>query len=180
MIAALYVDPKGPYFVRSDVDPWDESRDAKNYDGPHRVIAHPPCGPWGLTKGLCYLQDASCAPRAVEQVRKWGGILEHPKYSKLWGHCGLPKPGDPPDACGGFSVLVDQCAWGHCCRKWTLLYCVGIDPGLVSRGILTGGEPTHIICSGPGKTGRIASKRARRITPPAFAEWLISLVTHAG
>lgn len=177
MISALYIDPKGPYVGRPNIDPWDESRDAKNYEGPNRIIAHPPCGPWGLTRGLCKYQDPSCAPRAVEQVRTWGGILEHPRYSKLWEYCGLPKPGQPRDAWAGYSVLVDQCAWGHKCRKWTWLYCVGIDQPLLEAGILTGGEPTHIICSGSGKTGRIASKRVRRLTPPDFAQWLISLVS---
>lgn len=46
MIAALYVAKDGAYFGIPDVDPWDESRDARLYAGPHRVVAHPPCSRW--------------------------------------------------------------------------------------------------------------------------------------
>ncbi len=35
MIAALYVASGGCYFGLPDVDPWDESRDARIYAGPH-------------------------------------------------------------------------------------------------------------------------------------------------
>ena len=47
MIAALYVARAGTYFNLLDVDPWDEIRDARLYDGPHPVVAHPPCQRWG-------------------------------------------------------------------------------------------------------------------------------------
>ena len=43
MVSALYVLKDGPYFNLPNVDPWDEERDAKNYKGPNKVIAHPPC-----------------------------------------------------------------------------------------------------------------------------------------
>jgi hypothetical protein len=45
VIAALYVQSKGVYYNLPNVDPWDEARDAKKYNGPDPVIAHPPCGP---------------------------------------------------------------------------------------------------------------------------------------
>jgi hypothetical protein len=43
MIAALYVEKNGCYFNLPGVDPWDVKRDARLYDGPYPVIAHPPC-----------------------------------------------------------------------------------------------------------------------------------------
>ena len=48
MIAALYVQTGGAYYGLPDVDPWDEARDARLYAGPHPVVAHPPCGQWGV------------------------------------------------------------------------------------------------------------------------------------
>ena len=76
MVAALYVDPTGPYVGRPDVDPWDEARDARLYNGPHPVVAHPPCGPWGKLRDLYLGHEHDCGPRAVEQVRAFGGVLE--------------------------------------------------------------------------------------------------------
>lgn len=73
MIAALYIDPRGPYPRMAGVDCWDVERDARRYDGPHPIVAHPPCGAWGRLRHLHRRNDADCAPRAVEQVQKWGG-----------------------------------------------------------------------------------------------------------
>lgn len=39
MIAALFVQRGGVYFGLDDVDPWDESRDARRYAGPYPVVA---------------------------------------------------------------------------------------------------------------------------------------------
>lgn len=83
MIATLYVDPRGPY-PKLGVDCWDATRDARKYAGPGPVVAHPPCGPWGGLRHLYEGTEHDCAPRAVEQVRCWGGVLEHPRNSKLW------------------------------------------------------------------------------------------------
>ena len=42
-VAALYVEPDGPYSNLDGVEVWDEARDARTYAGPHPVVAHPPC-----------------------------------------------------------------------------------------------------------------------------------------
>jgi hypothetical protein len=41
-VAALFVETNGAYYGLPGVDPWDESRDARLYDGPFPVVAHPP------------------------------------------------------------------------------------------------------------------------------------------
>lgn len=184
-VAALYVDPRGPYPRMDGVDCWDEQRDARSYEGPHPVVAHPPCGPYGRLRHLCTKQDASCAPRALEQVRAFGGVLEHPKSSRLWEAYDLPQPGALPDAYGGVTIAVEQVRWGHVARKRTWLYLVGVrdagkDPP--SR------EPTHWIGGGRQHTGSrtpvpagilcASSEQARR-TPPAFAQWLVQLARSA-
>lgn len=180
IVAALYVETDGVYFGLPDVDPWDVTRDARLYAGPHPVVAHPPCGPWGRLKFLCTKQDPSCGPRAVEQVRTFGGVLEHPKDSALWHRCEMPRPGELPDAWGGRSYYVEQVSWGHTCVKPTWLYVVGARPELVRAGMRHGGEPTARITNGPRgasarKDLRRASTKECAATPIAFRDFLLSL-----
>jgi hypothetical protein len=186
MIAALYVDPRGPYPSLVGVDCWDAARDARLYAGPHAVVAHPPCGPWGGVKNLSRKQDAGLALRAVEQVRAFGGVLEHPRYSALWKQCGLPLPGKAVDEFGGFTLEVSQCDFGHVARKMTWLYCVRTR-ALVN--IPRRREPTHWVSgrryvrednARPASDSvphgiRVCSAQQRRRTPLAFAQWLVAL-----
>jgi hypothetical protein len=184
-VAALYIDDRGPYPTLLGADAcWGIARDARLYEGPWPVVAHPPCRNYGSLKHLATGDDSDCAPRAVEQVRRWGGVLEHPATSTLWKRCGLPAPGELPDAWGGFAVEVQQCDWGHPARKRTRLYIVGassLPPAPPRR------EPTHW-CSGvhtPGARGetppgiKVCSAQQRRRTPRAFAEWLILIARRA-
>ena len=184
-VAVLYVDPGGPY--PSLVANWyDEARDGRSYDGPLPVVAHPPCGPWGAFAHLCKspAQDPALALRALEQVRRWGGVLEHPRGSRLYKHAGLPLPGELPDAHGGRSVEVDQLHWGHVAHKRTWLYLVGA--GELPPAPYPYRKPTHDLMGGRGRNatayrgGRLeASKELRRRTPIAFAEWLVGLARNS-
>jgi len=186
LVAALYVDPHGPYVGRADVDAWDASRDARQYAGPHPVVAHPPCGSWGKLRHLYEGSEYDCGVRAVEQVRGFGGVLEHPRGSALWVRCGLPLPGELPDAFGGVTIEVEQVRWGHVARKRTWLYLVGVhDAGIDPPPR----DPTHWASGGRGRSSRmghpvppgikVCSAEQRRKTPPAFAEWLLQLARTA-
>jgi hypothetical protein len=178
-VSVLYVDPAGPYpgLVR---DWYDETRDARTYAGPNPVVAHPPCGPWSSLRSLSNETTKDCAPHAVDLVRRFGGVLEHPRGSKLWEHCGLPRPGELPDAWGGIAFEVSQVDWGHVARKRSWIYVVGARsiPSNPPRR-----EPTHW-CSGvhtPGARGKppegikICSAQQRRRTPVDFARFLIGI-----
>ena len=144
MIAALYVQKDGCYFGLPGIDAWDEARDARIYDGPHPVVAHPPCQRWGkLWAGqpLHIKQtgerkikgdDGGCFKAALASVRKWGGVLEHPEQSHAWDHFGLNKPPRKggwvaADFNGGWTCCVEQRGYGHYARKPTWLYAVGCD-----------------------------------------------------
>lgn len=179
-VAALYIDPRGPYPGLSNVDIWDVERDARKYAGPHPVVAHPPCGPWGRLAHLYKGTEHDCAPSAVAMVQRWGGVLEHPAHSRLWAHCELPGPGEDPDDFGGHTVVVNQVEWGHACAKPTWLYVVGNTPTIAPP--FPGRHPTHGIWygdfarsghAGPRLLG--ASKEIRRRTPRLFAEWLVKI-----
>lgn len=138
-VAALYVDPNGVYANLPGVDVWDEARDARLYDGPWPVVAHPPCATWcrlapwieaigGRRRG----DDGGCFAAALGAVRRFGGVLEHPASSYAWGAFGLPRPlgghwiatlSDP-----GWVCEVSQAAYGHLASKLTWLYYVGEAP----------------------------------------------------
>lgn len=187
-VAALYVDPRGPYPALRDVDYWTAERDARGYAGPYPVVAHPPCAGWGMLRHLAANDNGrdACGPRAVGQVRQWRGVLEQPAHSQLWTHCELPRPDAAPDRWGGYAIEVAQCAWGHPARKRTWLYLVGVPRALVERTRRHGGTPTHW-CSGGGTArGRpppgikICSPQQRNRTPAAFARWLVRLARAAG
>ncbi len=136
MVAALYVEPKGCYVGVPGVDPWDEARDARTYAGPHPVVAHPPCQRWGrfwhgsTRKPHQYKlgDDGGCFKAALDTVRTWGGVLEHPAHSKAWDAFGLQKPEAGKgwqlvlDGRGGYWVCyVEQGHYGHESRKPTWL-----------------------------------------------------------
>ena len=146
MIAALFVETNGVYFGLPDVDPWDETRDARFYAGPWPVVAHPPCARWGRYWGGAPTQkprlklgdDDGCFASAFASVRKWGGVLEHPEGSYAWRRFGIPSP--PRDggwiACidGGWNVLRRAGTLRSPRRKATWLYAVGVVPPALRWG----------------------------------------------
>lgn len=191
-VAALYIDPRGPYPKIPGVDCWDESRDARLYDGPHPVVAHPPCRNWSRLRHLAKGDDSDCAIRAVEQVRAFGGVLEHPAGSKLWGDDDADGEGGllPPPGCrdvqGGYTIDVEQVEWGHACRKRTWLYLVGVPRSAIEPPPFPGRAPTHCVSWDAERARRNgyalkrASSAAGRRTPPLFAEYLVRLARAAG
>ena len=143
-IAALYVETGGCYFNQAGVTPWDIEEDARMYGGPYPVVAHPPCQRWGkmwkgqpgnIKAGKIERKgdDHGCFKAALFDVRRFGGVLEHPEHSNAWKHFGLAKP--PRDGgwieAGdgyGWTCRVEQGQYGHYCPKPTWLYVVGVSP----------------------------------------------------
>lgn len=167
-VAALYIDPKGPYPDLA-VECYDADRDARRYEGPHRVIAHPPCAQWGRLRYMAKRGDGQkvLGPIAVDQVREYGGVLEHPAESSLWLYCGLPLPGSLfADEFGGRSYVIQQGDFGHVAPKLTWLYAVGLSP--CPLHMPRGKQPGRVELQG---------KRQRLLTPPPLAELLCRWVT---
>ena len=184
MIAALFVRKDSIYKSIPGVDCYDIGRDARTWPGGCPVIAHPPCRSWGMLKHFARAPagEHEFGIRAVEQVRRWGGVVEHPMGSSLFRECGCPPPGGFPDIYGGWTIVVDQFHWGHPARKRTILYIVGtMDmPPMPFRP----GEPEFVI-DRPGKRRKSerrpsgkksCSHRKREETPRLFAEWLVEMV----
>lgn len=143
-IAGLFVQSNGCYSGWPWIDVWDEKRDARKYNGPYPVVAHPPCQRWGkMWMGQpAYVartgirkkkgDDGGCFKHALRCVREYGGVLEHPWGSHAWAHFGLNKPSRHggwivADEFGGWTCCVEQGKYGHWVRKPTLLYAVGCD-----------------------------------------------------
>lgn len=202
-VAALYVDTRrGPYPDMDGVDCWDEARDARLYDGPHPVVAHPPCKRWGqYADGGPSAKvkrkvgdDGGCFAAAIEAVRKWGGVLEHPRASKAWRAFGLLHP---PRRGGwivadehGWTCCIEQGHYGHPARKATWLYAVGCPLPSLRWGEAP--EPPGGWAIIDGSTRNLARRRQaglpdpkrlteheRHLTPPPFAAILMEMARGA-
>lgn len=195
MIAALFVATGGCYFGLPHVDPWDEARDARKYDGPHAVVAHPPCSRWGCFAESAFGKptgvlgdDGGCFRAALSAVRRWGGVIEHPRGSRAWAAFGLKHPREKggwsvADGVGGFTCRVDQKHYGHRSAKPTWLYAFGVPtlPALEwsramrSRSIAKPEDHRRMENSDYAHLGR----RERAATPLAFRNLLLSIAASA-
>jgi len=201
VVAALFVEARGVYADLAGVEVWDRERDARTYQGPHRVIAHPPCERWGrYWSGGPMLartprrkrlgDDGGCFGSALASVRRWGGVLEHPEASHAWAAFGLISPRlgcgwEPAGDWQGWTCRVEQGHFGHRARKATWLYACGLSslpilPWHTSGKRCRLDEGFHSIEERRRATQRGAvqrmGKRERLATPPAFRDVLLAMV----
>lgn len=199
-IAALFVETDGIYFAADNVQPWDESADARLYTGPYPVVAHPPCQRWGRywhgapNKPNQYGmgEDKGCFAAALLAVRNYGGVIEHPAHSHAYAHFGIappPKSGGwvKADNFGGLTCYVEQGHYGHISRKPTWLYVNGNrckPPELIWGPSEQKIHPVALAKHGYEKARRIGmiamiggrdKTRLRNATPAEFANILISI-----
>lgn len=199
-VAALYVEADGPYANLPGVDAWDAQRDARNYRGPDRVVAHPPCKRWGRywsggpsarTRRLLG-DDGGCFASALWAVRTFGGVIEHPQDSQAWEWFGLTKPprlgwgwSSHQDAFGGRSCAVVQGRYGHPARKGTWLYAVlPVFPSMDWRDCEGQKLEDSFASSDARRAARAAgvpptkriSEKERLHTPEPFRDALLAMV----
>ena len=181
MIAALFVETNGIYFGLPDVDPWDETRDARSYDGPWPVVAHPPCHVWHQLSAVNHARwgfkindDDGCFASALASVRKWGGVLEHPAFTRALKFHGLPAPrpgGWQRTLCGDWVTEVNQATYGHRATKRTWLLCHGLTPPVLDWRDVRG---THQIGKFDITKPQLPAKE-RAATPVPFRDLLFSI-----
>jgi len=139
--------------------------------------------------------DQGCFAAALNAVRSWGGVLEHPADSHAWRAFDLLKPerGYPgwvlADEMGGWTCYVEQGFYGHISRKPTWLYARGVRLPALRWG--RGEQRLH-----PVALERYGYEKARRIgmlamvggkrkteirnaTPPAFCDVLLAMAATA-
>jgi hypothetical protein len=173
-ISVLFTQPYSIY-RQMGLDCWDEKRDARKYDGPRPVIAHPPCNRWGP---LAFVNQARYGTKigtdnglfkyGLLTVRRCGGVLEHPAKTMAWPKFGLRKPRRGlwlMTLCGGWVTEVSQGNYGHRSQKLTWLYVTGCDKPFDLDWSLKPG-----VCS-----VEWLPKKERSATPRAFAKLLIRL-----
>ena len=193
MIAALYIETNGIYFGLPEVDPWDVARDARKYAGPYPVVAHPPCDRWcqmapvnQARYGHKVGEDGGCFAAALNAVRTWGGVLEHPAVSLAWPAHELQKPaagGWQRCLDGGWVAQVEQRHYGHRARKATWLYAYGIEPISLKWGP---GAPPEAWISADRPRAELAArgiaqmqKKEAKATPLAFRDLLLAIARTA-
>ncbi len=192
VIAALFVATGGSYFGLDGVDPWDEKRDARKYEGPYPVVAHPPCERWCRLAGLVEArwgrkrgEDAGCVASALASVRNYGGVLEHPAYSDAWAAYDLSRPKreggwSEPDAFGGRSCHVEQIRYGHKAKKATWLYACKVDFPELRWGYVHDHRAIALVSwcgnhvASTEVRPRLSAKEAKA-TPPEFRDELIAM-----
>lgn len=170
-VAVLYA-KRGSVYNDLAVDVWDEARDARRFPGGKSVVAHPPCRGWGRYAWKAKASDAEreLAFHALQCVREYGGVLEHPYASRFWIAARLPRPGEFPDEYGGYSIFVRQCDWGHRAEKPTWLYIVGV-PAQALPEMPGSGEPVTDV--------ERMWRGEREATPARFATWLVQVASRA-
>jgi hypothetical protein len=180
MVSILFARQDSVY-KKMGVDVWDIERDARKWPGGTPCVAHPPCRAWGQLAHLAKPRpdEKELAIWSIHRIRENGGVLEHPRASKLWQEMNLPAPGTI-DEYGGFSVCVDQFWWGHKAKKNSLLYICGCLPEELPAYPLRFDAVEFVVCSPiKKKSGRRVkqeiTKREREATPEPFAKWLIEV-----
>jgi len=174
--AVLFVRGDSAYKRYNGLDVYDADRDALTFLGGMPVIAHPPCRAWGRLSHMANPRpgERELALFALDNVRAYGGVLEHPKGSKLWKEQNLPT-GNETDGYGGFTLEIDQYDFGHVAPKKTLLYIVGIDrgelPPLPPKNTAT---PTRSIAGNIKGTKR-CTQYQREYTPDLLIEFLVTI-----
>lgn len=198
IVAALFVEPRGTYAGLPGIELWDENRDARLYDGPHPVVAHPPCERWGRYWGGGPMlartprakkkgADGGCFASALASVRKWGGVLEHPADSHAWRAFGLAPPlaegWHAADFYGGWCCRVEQGHYGHRARKATWLYACKVELSSLAWGKSSAtAKLDDGFCSDEERrrsvrTGIVQrlSKAQRAATPTEFRDVLLAM-----
>ena len=193
-LAALFVQPDGCYAWLPGIDAWPEHRDARRYSGPFPVVAHQPCQLWGAMANVNYARwggghnkpgnDGGCFAAALDSVRRFGGVLEHPAKTKAWAAHGLAQPvaiGWQRTIDGGWVCEVWQSAYGHRANKATWLYYYGTNPPFELRWARPKGTHQVGFCDQRGKAANKPTlcKREANATPPEFRDELLLLAMNA-
>jgi hypothetical protein len=170
-VAALYTLTPSIYDEFPEVDVWNEARHARLYAGPHPIVAHSPCAPWGNYSNRNKHHDPETAKLALQQVERWGGVWEHPVTTKAALALGICDRQPGWTITGWNCLLVNQFDWGHVARKRTMLLIYPKETPIPPM-------PPPCMNRRPRPVEHL-THRERAATPRDFAAWLIDLARGA-
>lgn len=169
-VAILCTAPRSVYEMIPGVECYDAKRDARSFTGGMPIVAHPPCRSWSA---FCAHQakpdpgEKELGPMCVEWLRKCGGVLEHPAYSRLFDFCNLPKPGEERD--GLWTAQVLQTWWeSRGTQKRTWLCFSGIAKTHLNFPLTLRGQ------GGDKRLWQTMPRSHRSLTSRPMAEWLVA------
>jgi len=173
-IPILFVLPGSQYKTYPFTDCYDEERNALLFSGNDAIIAHPPCRLWGR---LSHFSKAPPIERllaiwAIIQVRKNGGILEHPAGSRLFRKMRIPLDGTT-DQYGGYLISINQHWFGFQARKRIYLYILGCTRSQLPQVPLNFSAITHSVSTSRNYLELDKSKNS--VTVPQLCEWLFEI-----
>lgn len=176
MISVLFT-RKDSVYKSMNLDCYDIERNALTWAGGNPIIAHPPCRSWGQLSHFANPRpgEKELAIYSINQIRKYGGVLEHPRASRLWKEMNLPL-GKQTDEYGGYTISINQSWFGHKAEKKTLLYICGVERNNLPEIPLKFDLIEYVVSSSRKKAGKKEiSKADRERTPIDLAKWLIQV-----
>jgi len=179
MVSILFT-RKDSIYKTMGLDCWDIERNALNWSGGNPIVAHPPCRAWGQLSHFAKPREGEkeLAIYSINQIRKYGGVLEHPRASKLWKEMNLPT-GSQVDEFGGYTLCINQSWFGHRAEKKTLLYICGCPKNDLPEMPIKFDLVQCVITSSkrkgdPGYKPEVSAYE-REATPVDLAKWLVEV-----
>lgn len=177
MINVLCTEKKSLYYTYKNLDCFDSERNVFSLDSRSVCIAHPPCRLFSRLRkfSTAPVEEKKIAFFCLEKIRRFGGILEHPRSSTLW-HTGNFDLNGGIDTYGGFIRSVDLSWFGFPARKTTILYFVGLEPSDLPAFPLPINAIHHCI-GGTSKNSNLSElpKKMRSQTPLLLIDYLIEV-----
>ena len=172
-VAALCVSGRSIYKHLPDVLAYDSKMDARQFNGRMPVIAHPPCRCWSKflshqAKPKDRSGEMALGLWCAETVKKNGGVLEQPAFSKLFAAANLPKPGDMRNPLC-YTIYIEQGWFGFRSRKATWLLVCGVPISSIPT------MPFCLITPRDKLFHQNVSRETRSRTMPELAKWLCQI-----
>ena len=113
------------------VEIYDKNRDALSCRSSRPIIAHPPCRFWSAWNHTAQAEVSTMIGElllgvfCVRKILANGGVLEHPRLSRLFRATGIPTPKDQVPW-RGFTLEIDQRWFGLPFSKKTWIWIYGV------------------------------------------------------